>query len=434
MLYGPPGTGKTSFLLAIAGQLNLSICTLNLSGNELDDERLNKVLEIAPKNAVILLDDVDAIFVERTSVGQNREGRKVSFSGLLNAIDGVRSQEGRILFMTTNHIEKLDPALLRPGRADVHVKLDYATSTQIRKMFLRFFPEAEKGLVEDFVKKVPENKLSMAKLQGHFLRNKNKPQKAIENVKDLIEVNEYTNEMSIKDWLFRLGFEGFSEGFMKENIWRVVDLKGLDEGGLETYGVKKLGDQKRIINMLKGDDLSKKAFCLMSKSSIRSLLNLYLKDSQEIESLVNLIPENLITEYHLRDVFDEEGKKTLEDRIKLLVEKTRNYLNQGKIEKKPEKKKEFPKETPEEILIRLGMEKNIETFKNNNALMPEIFWNLKTENLSRHLKVELVGKRMKLMKIIDEFNGKEDNDEENDLTVNEMNNIIGLKKQVSVNY
>jgi mitochondrial chaperone BCS1 len=51
----------------------------------------------------------------------------VTFSGLLNALDGVRSQEGRILVMTTNHIEKLDPALKRPGRADVHVKLDHAS-------------------------------------------------------------------------------------------------------------------------------------------------------------------------------------------------------------------------------------------------------------------------------------------------------------------
>ncbi len=105
-MYGPPGTGKTSFILALAGHLKLSICTLNLSGNELDDERLNKVLEVAPRNAIILLEDVDAIFVERTSVSQKREGRKVSFSGLLNALDGVRSQEGRVLFLTTNHIEK----------------------------------------------------------------------------------------------------------------------------------------------------------------------------------------------------------------------------------------------------------------------------------------------------------------------------------------
>ena len=94
----------------------------------------------------------------------------MSFSGLLNAIDGVRSQEGRILFMSTNHMEKLDPALLRPGRADVHVKLDYASQDQIKRMFVRFYPDSKEDLVEKFLNLVPENKLSMAKLQGHFLR------------------------------------------------------------------------------------------------------------------------------------------------------------------------------------------------------------------------------------------------------------------------
>jgi mitochondrial chaperone BCS1 len=62
------------------------------------------------------------LFVARESVlAKNGVGTSISFSGLLNALDGVRSQEGRIVFMTTNHKEKLDPALLRPGRADVHV-------------------------------------------------------------------------------------------------------------------------------------------------------------------------------------------------------------------------------------------------------------------------------------------------------------------------
>lgn len=75
----------------------------------------------------MLLEDVDAIFVDRMSTKLSHKEKSVSFSGLLNAIDGVRSTDGRILFMTTNHKEKLDPALLRPGRADVHMKLDYAS-------------------------------------------------------------------------------------------------------------------------------------------------------------------------------------------------------------------------------------------------------------------------------------------------------------------
>jgi chaperone BCS1 len=102
LLYGPPGTGKTSFTLAIAGALKLNICYLNLSGERMDDDGLNRALNQAPANSIILLEDIDAIFKQRETVGKRRKGRQVSFSGLLNALDGVRSQEGRILVMSTN--------------------------------------------------------------------------------------------------------------------------------------------------------------------------------------------------------------------------------------------------------------------------------------------------------------------------------------------
>ena len=76
----------------------------------------------------------------------------MSFSGLLNALDGVASQQGRVVFMTTNHLEKLDPALVRPGRCDIHIRLDYASPNQMRKMFLHFYAarqEIDHGLSED---------------------------------------------------------------------------------------------------------------------------------------------------------------------------------------------------------------------------------------------------------------------------------------------
>ena len=97
--------------------MKLNICYLNLSGDTLDDDGLNRALNDAPANSIILLEDIDGIFVGREAV--RRTKRNVTFSGLLNALDGVRSQEGRILFMTTNHREKLDPALLREGRCDM---------------------------------------------------------------------------------------------------------------------------------------------------------------------------------------------------------------------------------------------------------------------------------------------------------------------------
>ena len=174
LLYGPPGTGKTSFTQAIAGALKLNICYLNLSSGRMDDDDLNRALNDAPSHSIILLEDIDALFVGREAVKKDQHSRQVSFSGLLNAIDGVRSQEGRILFMTTNHREKLDPALMRPGRADYHVKLNNASHMQMRRLFLNFNP-GEDQLAEEFARKLPEHKISMAKLQGHFLKFRDHP-------------------------------------------------------------------------------------------------------------------------------------------------------------------------------------------------------------------------------------------------------------------
>ena len=137
-------------------------------------------------------------------------------------------------------------------------------------------------------------------------------------------------------------------------------------------------------------------------------MNLYLNEIKEIEKLIQLIPENTVTEFHLRDVFDEECKGSLEKRIKELVIRVENYKKTGKIEKKQEKTKIYSKENTEDILISLGLEKYVETFKKNNALLPEIFYGLTSDDLEKNFQVELVGKRMKLMKVINEFNAKKD--------------------------
>lgn len=135
LLYGPPGTGKSSFAQALAGYIGFSICFVNCS-DRVNDFQFNSLLNKAPKQSIILIEDVDAIFSERKNTEKNNQ---LTFSGFLNAIDGVRSQEGRILVMTTNYKERLDPALLRPGRVDELYEISYATHYQIEKLCYRFF-------------------------------------------------------------------------------------------------------------------------------------------------------------------------------------------------------------------------------------------------------------------------------------------------------
>ena len=63
LLYGPPGTGKTSFAQAVAGHLEMAICYLNLSGNDITDNGLSNLLNETPENSIILLEDIDALFI-----------------------------------------------------------------------------------------------------------------------------------------------------------------------------------------------------------------------------------------------------------------------------------------------------------------------------------------------------------------------------------
>ena len=184
LLHGPPGSGKTSFCQVLASELKLALCMLTLADENLTDSALAEALRDAPRDAIILLEDVDSIFIERQRQGDVKGG--VTFSGLLNALDGVASQEGRITIMTTNHVERLDAALIRPGRCDVRLELKNASTEQAGRMFRRFFPNAPPGDAELFKSLLPNNEVSMATLQGHFLCHRDDAAKAIDAVPALL--------------------------------------------------------------------------------------------------------------------------------------------------------------------------------------------------------------------------------------------------------
>ncbi|CAG9805919.1 unnamed protein product [Chironomus riparius] len=193
LLHGPPGCGKSSYVTALAGELEYGICLLNMSNRSMDDSRLNGLLNIAPQQTIILLEDIDAAFVSREETDeqklQYRGLNRVTLSGLLNALDGVASSEGRIVFMTTNYLDRLDPALIRPGRVDLKEFIGHCTRYQLEQMYRRFYDGPD---LLDFASRFADNVLkqnrpvSPAQIQGYFMIHKlSDQQKVLDNIADL---------------------------------------------------------------------------------------------------------------------------------------------------------------------------------------------------------------------------------------------------------
>ncbi|OAA65087.1 bcs1 [Akanthomyces lecanii RCEF 1005] len=281
LFHGPPGTGKTSFSFALAGVFGIDIYVISLQDTSITEEDLADLFTKLPRRCVILLEDIDSAGLHREGTDPDGEcndrtddcasGRNVtcsnnsdselssdeggvklksrysvpsdarrkrgsktgiSLSGLLNAIDGVASHEGRVLIMTTNKPQSLDEALVRPGRVDLQVKFADASIFQAAEMFQSMYEgpragtngqvttgsgftgklaaaqqnsvlcepantaykidvdEAElKEIAVEFSKCIPEGMFSPAEVQGFLLKRKTSPRKALEDVRAWVEAS-----------------------------------------------------------------------------------------------------------------------------------------------------------------------------------------------------------------------------------------------------
>merc|ERR1719171_3359760 len=153
------------------------------------DDRLQHLLAVVPPQSIVLLEDID-FAVSQTAPpetsGPYAGVTRVSFSGLLNALDGVVATEERIIFMTTNHFQKLPRALVRPGRVDMQIFIGLATEAQLRQMFLRFFP-GEDALAGQFTTLCQGEHISPAEIQGFFMFFKEGPQLAVAHLPQWLE-------------------------------------------------------------------------------------------------------------------------------------------------------------------------------------------------------------------------------------------------------
>ncbi|KJP88897.1 hypothetical protein AK88_01391 [Plasmodium fragile] len=212
LLHGPPGCGKSSLIAALAGHFDFNICTINVNDVYLTDDRFIHLLATVPPKTILILEDIDFVFctpseanakVDSSSTAStisnsllgtgNIKTLGVSYSGLLNALDGIVATEERIIFMTTNNIERLPSTLIRPGRVDLKIFIPYANSYQYKKMFLRFFPNHE-DLAQEFATIFERFHLSMAEIQSFFLFAKHDPHKTIQNARHWVQTYAHKGE------------------------------------------------------------------------------------------------------------------------------------------------------------------------------------------------------------------------------------------------
>lgn len=189
LLHGPPGTGKTSSISAIANEFELDIHTINLtslSGNSLS-------AALSGDNKLIVFEDIDSVKATNarsklmvrapedkkmhpkeeqmhlelgakpgasSTESYNDDG--IALCELLNAIDGAMTGHNLIFIFTTNHPEKLDPALLRPGRIDKKVLFGYMSQNEFKKMVKVYF---DKDCGDCLVR----GDLTAAEAQNHYL-------------------------------------------------------------------------------------------------------------------------------------------------------------------------------------------------------------------------------------------------------------------------
>lgn len=301
LLYGPPGTGKSSLSLALAGFFKMRIYIVSLSSVTANEESLSSLFAELPRRCVVLLEDIDTAGLTHTREPQDGDGEgdgdgeeeggeavegqpasskkrrkgggsrngpvanapvgRLSLSGLLNILDGVASQEGRLLIMTTNHIEKLDKALIRPGRVDKQVRFGLSDRGMTAAIFRAIYAPLEgddvaassdrdgavtrnrsllgfgssataaaevkeqekraaekrrreedearereenlaevERLAEEFADRIPAHEFSPAEIQGYLLQNKRDPGRAVEGAEAwAVDTRREKRQKELKD-------------------------------------------------------------------------------------------------------------------------------------------------------------------------------------------------------------------------------------------
>ncbi|KAK6136977.1 hypothetical protein DH2020_029278 [Rehmannia glutinosa] len=226
LLYGPPGTGKSSMIAAMANYLGYDIYDLELTEVNTNSE-LRKLLMKTSSKSIIVIEDIDCS-INLTNRNKNAGGgsgpaaakknsydvasppganggedggNTITLSGLLNFTDGLWSCCGseRIFVFTTNHIEKLDPALLRSGRMDMHIHMSYCSFPSLKILLKNYlgFEESDlqKGILEEMERVIHVAEMTPADISEVLIKNRRDKNKAVDELLEILKIRAEKNRI-----------------------------------------------------------------------------------------------------------------------------------------------------------------------------------------------------------------------------------------------
>lgn len=166
LFYGKPGSGKSSLVNVIANKFKRNIYILCFDPNLTDNSLMTAISSINDKNGILLIEDIDCIFQNRDDNNKSN----VTFSTLLNVLDGVSSPRGLITIVTSNHVDKLDKALLRPGRVDMMVEFSNMVRQQLIDLLKIYSLDLKKETIDKIYSMSVEKELVTAMISGFLFR------------------------------------------------------------------------------------------------------------------------------------------------------------------------------------------------------------------------------------------------------------------------
>jgi chaperone BCS1 len=160
LFHGLPGTGKTSLIQALASNFNYNISIVK-NVSEIDDNALEQMLSSLRNKTFLVFEDIDSIIEHRSTSSKTR----ITYSGLLNMLDGISSYDKLVIFITTNKMENLESAFKR--RVDMFVEFTYIQKKELLTMYEKFFKNADQGL--EFYNQIKHKKLTVNMLEKYFM-------------------------------------------------------------------------------------------------------------------------------------------------------------------------------------------------------------------------------------------------------------------------